>query len=179
MKLLALLVAATAAVLPAVRAAEPIHVFIRGQVSGELRGDNPEDRSVNALAFEHSLISPRDAASGLPTGKRQHKPLTIVKAIDRATPLLYHMLVTNENLQTVELKFYRPDPRGGQPVHYYTIKLENASIASIRNWKPNTRDLSADRAGDLEEVSFTYQKITWTLVEGNISATDDWEASNI
>jgi len=30
----------------------------------------------------------RDAASGLPTGKRQHKPLTVTKEIDKATPML-------------------------------------------------------------------------------------------
>jgi len=34
------------------------------------------------------LSIPQDKASGLPTGKRQHKPLTITKRIDKATPLL-------------------------------------------------------------------------------------------
>jgi len=29
-----------------------------------------------------------DAASGLPTGKRQHKPVAITKPIDKATPML-------------------------------------------------------------------------------------------
>jgi hypothetical protein len=32
------------------------------------------------------VVSPRDAASGLPTGKRQHKPLTITKEIDKSSP---------------------------------------------------------------------------------------------
>jgi|ETNmetMinimDraft_22_1059887.scaffolds.fasta_scaffold00914_6 type VI secretion system Hcp family effector len=31
---------------------------------------------------------PRDAASGLPTGKRQHKPISITKPVDKATPIL-------------------------------------------------------------------------------------------
>ena len=34
------------------------------------------------------LSIPQDKASGLPTGKRQHKPITITKRIDKATPLL-------------------------------------------------------------------------------------------
>ncbi len=29
-----------------------------------------------------------DAASGMATGKRQHKPLTITKELDKASPLL-------------------------------------------------------------------------------------------
>ncbi|MDQ8186872.1 type VI secretion system tube protein Hcp [Pelagicoccus sp. SDUM812002] len=33
------------------------------------------------------LVSPRDAASGLATGKRQHKPITIVKQVDKSSPL--------------------------------------------------------------------------------------------
>lgn len=28
---------------------------------------------------------------------------------------------------------------------------------------------------DMEEVSFTYSKITWTFHNGNIEATDDWK----
>jgi type VI secretion system secreted protein Hcp len=179
MKLIPLLLTAAIAVLPFVRSAETIRVFVTGETSGTIKGDHPADESIVGLAFEHAIISPRDAASGLPTGKRQHKPLTVVKAIDKATPLLYQALVNNETLSSVELKFYRTPERGGAPEHYYTISLQNASISSLRNWKPNTRDLSADRAGDLEEVSFTYQKITWTFVDGGITAEDDWEVPSV
>ena len=35
-----------------------------------------------------SVISPRDAASGLPTGKRMHKPFVITKELDKASPML-------------------------------------------------------------------------------------------
>jgi len=41
--------------------------------------------SVSGLAPQKST---RDAASGLPTGKRQHKPVTITKPIDKSSPLL-------------------------------------------------------------------------------------------
>lgn len=34
------------------------------------------------------VISPRDAASGMPTGKRQHKPITLKREVDKATPVL-------------------------------------------------------------------------------------------
>ena len=48
----------------------------------------------------------------------------------------------------------------------------------MREWKTNTRDLSADRAGDLEEVTFTYTSITWTWTEGGITYTytDTWNS---
>jgi hypothetical protein len=34
------------------------------------------------------VISPRDAARGLPTGKRQHKPITVSTEVDKSTPSL-------------------------------------------------------------------------------------------
>jgi len=40
------------------------------------------------IAFEQEIVSPRDAASGLPTGKRQHKPFTITKELDKSSPVL-------------------------------------------------------------------------------------------
>jgi type VI secretion system secreted protein Hcp len=45
-----------------------------------------------------------------------------------------------------------------------TIELTNASVAS------------RTENGPYETVSFTYQKITWTWLDGNITAQDDWEA---
>jgi hypothetical protein len=34
------------------------------------------------------VVAERDAASGLPTGKRMHKPLVITMEMDKATPTL-------------------------------------------------------------------------------------------
>ena len=36
------------------------------------------------ISFEQDVVSPRDAASGLPTGKRMHKPFVITKELDRS-----------------------------------------------------------------------------------------------
>ena len=46
----------------------------------------------------------------------------------------------------------------------------------MREWKTNTRVLSADRAGDLEEVTFTYTSITSTWAEAGITYTDTWNS---
>jgi len=109
-------------------------------------------------AMSHEIISPRDAATGLPTGKRQHKPITITKELDKSTPLLLNALVTNENLSSVTITLNK----GGNAVA--TIKLTNASISNYVDH------------GTTETWSFTYQKITWTWIDGGITAQDDWEA---
>lgn len=38
------------------------------------------------INFDQEIASPRDAASGLPTGKRMHKPFVITKELDRSSP---------------------------------------------------------------------------------------------
>ena len=108
--------------------------------------------------FAHEIVSPRDLASGQATGNRQHKPITITKELDAATPKLLQALVTNETLTSVLIGLLR----NGQQVA--TVKLTNAGIA----------DYAAH--GDTETWQFTYQKIVWTWVDGGITAQDDWEA---
>ncbi len=144
-----------------------IHIAVTGQTQGAIAGSCTAKGRLGTsvvVGLSHEVISPRDPASGLPTGKRQHKPLTITKYIDKATPLLYNALVNNENLTRVLLTYYRPD-RDGVPQVYYTVELRNANVVTINERLLNT-----------EMISFTYQRIIWTWTDGGITAEDDWEA---
>lgn len=171
--------ALVAALAPAsvLHAAEPAYLEIVGETQGAIHGDvtiaGRED-TIEVHAFSHQIIAPRDAASGLPTGKRQHKPMTIVKRIDKATPLLANLLTHNENLTTFTLTFWRKD-QTGREVAYYKIELLNAQIVSIRPWMPNTNDPATAAIQPSEEIAFVYQKIIWTWQDGGITAEDDWE----
>jgi type VI secretion system secreted protein Hcp len=130
------------------------------------------------IAANHEVISPRDAASGLPTGKRQHHALVITKEVDKSTPLLMNVLVHNENIRDFRLDFWQPS-RTGKELQFYTIELINASIAGIRFEMLNNRYPENMQHKEREHVSFCYQKIIWTYQEGGITAEDDWEAPNV
>ena len=39
-------------------------------------------------SFLFSTVCQADSASGMATGKRQHKPITITKPVDKAMPIL-------------------------------------------------------------------------------------------
>lgn len=143
---------------------------IQGIIKGSVTLPGKED-SISVISISHELFSPRDPQSGLPTGQRMHKPLAIVKQIDRSTPLLYRAIGTNELITTFNLAFYVTPP-GGQEVKQFTIDLVNASLASINQVKQNsnsTPDLM--KFAEYEEVAFTYEKITWTW--GNLSTYQD------
>jgi len=142
-------------------AAPPIEVVIT--VDGnEIFGDAP-DGKIQVLGFEHEIKVTTDPHTGLSTGSRKHGPVRIVKAIDRASPKILRALTLNEPVTAI-LRFTHPTDAGAG--NYYTITLTGALITAVRQWKPNLRDLSADRAGDLEEVEFTYQTITWEHYTG-------------
>ena len=154
------------------------YLKLTGKTQGEIKGSVTQagrEDSVMVIAYNHEVVSPRDAASGLPTGKRQHKPLTITKEIDKSSPLLMTVLTNNEQITKWELRFWQPSPTG-QEVQHYTVELENASIASIRSEMLNNKYSENMNHKEREHVAFCYQKITWTWMDGGITASDDWEA---
>jgi type VI secretion system secreted protein Hcp len=111
------------------------------------------------FGLSHEIVSPRDPASGLASGKRQHKPFVITKQLDKSSPLLLKALVSNETLTSVLIGLLKPN---GDPLA--TIKLTNAQLSDYR------------ANGLTEHWSFVYQKIEWTYVDGGVTAEDDWEA---
>jgi len=153
------------------------YLRLTGETQGEIKGGVTQagrEDSILVIGMSHSVNSPRDAASGQPTGKRQHKPITLTKPIDRASPLLAHALVNNENITSFTLRFWEPS-RSGQEVQFYTIQLENATVSDIRTEMLNNKYPENMQHEVREHVSFTYQKIIWTFEKGGITAEDDWE----
>ncbi|MFZ1985146.1 MAG: Hcp family type VI secretion system effector [Desulfatitalea sp.] len=126
-------------------------------------------------AFSHTVSIPRDPQSGQPTGQRVHKPLVITKVFDKSSPLLYTALTTGERLTKCKLKFYRTSAEGNQE-HYFTIELEDSIIVDINAYMPNCQDPTKSHFTHLEDVAFTYRKITWTHEVGGTSGSDDWRA---
>lgn len=153
------------------------YLRLRSETQGEIHGSVTQagrEDSIMVIAFEHELISPYDDVSGLPTGKRQHKAITITKEIDKSTPLLLNALINNDNITDWELQFWQPS-KAGKEVQFYTIKLVNASISGIRQEMLNNKYPENMQHKEREHITFYYQKIEWIWVDGGISAEDDWE----
>ena len=157
------------------------YAYLKGQKSGQIKGSiiqKGREDSIGVIATAHSIISPRDPQSGLPTGQRMHKPFVITKELDKSTPLLYNVLCTNENLSEVTIKYWTPQIRAttgtGTEIQHYTVVLINANIASIDFRQLNIRDTNLVKFAEYEEIAMTYEKITWTWTDGGITADDSW-----
>ncbi|WP_437585626.1 type VI secretion system tube protein TssD [Sorangium sp. So ce1000] len=158
------------------------HLKLKGVTQGPIDGSVTQkgrEKTIAIIAVQHQVVSPRDPATGLPSGKRQHKPFVITKELDKSTPLLYNALVNNESIPEWELKFYTPGTAAsknvGKEQNHYTVKLINATVASIDFVMDNTRRDA--QMPEYERVAFTYQKIVWSYDDGDGAreASDDWE----
>lgn len=154
------------------------YLSIRAERQGPIRGSGTQrggEGKILVVSVQHEIVCPRDPTTGQPTGKRIHKPFVATKELDRASPLLYAVLCTNENLAEVRVDFWTATSMGQEKQHF-TVRLTNANISGITFKMANIRSSRLARFPEYEEVSFTYQKIEWTWHDGGIFAADDWES---
>jgi type VI secretion system secreted protein Hcp len=107
-----------------------------------------------APATTSSTVAPRDLSTGMASGKRMHKPITITAEMDKATPTLQKMVASGEAISQVEIVMCRK--AGGTQVVTGHYVLTNVMVSSIQ-----AAGAGASSGGErpMESVSFTYQKI--------------------
>ena len=126
----------------------------------------PAAQPVPIVGIVSEVESPTDATSGLPTGKRQHKPFIVRRAIDGRSESLLGSATSNGQLNEVKIELVQP----GAAVPYATYTLTDVAIASYRH-------SGAGGSAVTEEITFTYQKIA--LKHGTAMASDDWSVPNV
>lgn len=124
------------------------------------------DGQIECQSFGFGISVPIDSATGAAAGRRQYSPITLVKRIDKASPLLMKALVTNQIIDGV-FKFFRP-PADGKSAseHFYTIEIKHGRVESV-----------AQNGGSdvpTETVAFGFRAITCTFVKGGVTHSDDW-----
>lgn len=153
------------------------YMSINGKSQGEIKGDCPQggDKKDKILvyAINHSVEIPTDTHTGLPTGQRIHHPLTVTKHKDISSPKLAKLVCTGEQ-STVVIDQYRINADGSEE-KYFTIKMEQAIVIGVKQYTPLTFLPENKPYHDMEEVSFTYSRITWTYNDGNIEYMNDWK----
>jgi type VI secretion system secreted protein Hcp len=156
----------------------PCYLSITGKTQGKIEGSCVIDGHVGAILVQAEVSHvkiPRNPQTGLPSGKRVHEPFMITKEIDKASPKILQALTSGEQLSEVLLEYYRITSAGKEE-KYYTIRLENAIIVSLNRWMPNCLDKTKASFGHMEDVSFSYEKVTWSFVPKGIEADDSWLA---
>ncbi len=132
------------------------------------------------LGYMMEVKSPRDAASGMSTGKRQYQPVILWKLSGASSPQFYEALIRNDMLKKITFQYYRPDEVYKQNELVYTVELENVSVAGYRQLmgSPDVPEFKARQEGLYDEIKLVFDKITVTENKARTSATDAWKSNN-
>ena len=137
--------------------------YVTGISIGDFTGGGPGG-AVEILGMTHEVEVPY-SGPGQPTGSAIRGPFTITKTVDRSSPLFQQAVVTNEGIPDARFEFV--DASG---LNDYTVELENALVIKV-----SSRMVKRCQGGftHLEDVSFAYQRITYTHEPTRISFQDD------
>jgi len=153
------------------------YVTVEGTKQGRFKGES--DRKEHAdklvgLSFHYSVGVPRDPASGMPTGRRTHQPVSFVKEWGAATPQFQQAMISNESFKSVLFEFIKTSPKSGQEYVFHTIKLGTAMITEIQQYvDPAGTPGQPTDTGPLEKISFTFQRIEIENIDGQTSVVDE------
>lgn len=158
--------------------AETVHLYLKAN-GNEVKGESTQTSlgradSIECVAYEQGVLTTREAATNVITGRRQYSPLKLVKRIDKSSPLLMKALVNNEKIDAI-FKFFRPNPAGdGTTEQFYTVELKSGNIASVRQYVPATIHPETANDPPLEEVTLVFRDISWTYTQGGVTHEDTW-----
>lgn len=153
------------------------YLDITGSEQGIIQGSSVrrgrEDK-IEIFQFNHCVEIPLGIDQSVGSGQATHRPLDIIKEVDRSTPKLYQALCQRERLDDVRLSWYRYNPTGKEEL-YYRIKLQRARILRIQPWTPDLLENPQDHVRFMEKISFGYERIIWSWgPEGNVEYETDW-----
>jgi len=100
-------------------------------------------------ASQTAVIGVGSSGGEARAGRANLHDVSIMKVVDKTTPLLFEDCVTGNYLKKVEIIYDKPMGDSQEP--YYKILLENALITSIQN--------SGSNENPMESISFAYSKI--------------------
>ena len=165
----------------ATHSAQTVHLQLK--IDGaEIKGESTiaslgRADSIEVYSFVHEVTTGQAAASGLPTGKRQHLPVVFIKRVGKSSPLLMKALCNNEPVNEAVFRFYQTGGSGklatSGDVHYYTITLTSARITGVRLILADRLDPATAVRPPTEEVTLVYERIIWTHEVSTIEHQDD------
>jgi len=104
-----------------------------------------ERMTIGGSRSESLVILPKDKSSGLATGKRQHKPITVTKEIDKASPKLAEAVCSGNDPG-------KPDRRNSMSADYNSSRSNNSSTKSTGDYD-SSRSNRTGRTKDSDKCS--------------------------
>ncbi|SRR5258705_7995506 len=123
-------------------------------IEGRPGPSTSKQNAIDVLSFsfgasQTSVIGAGSSGGEARSGRADVSNLSIMKVLDKTSPLLFDDCVTGNYLEKVDLIYDKP--MGDQQEDYFKIHMENALITSIQ--------LSGSSENPVESLSFAFSKI--------------------
>jgi len=97
--------------------------------------------------------------------RRTNDPVVIAKPVDETSSFFVKAAASGETFTSVRFEFKRNAGSGTEV--YQTVTLTNATISSVR-------EINGNGGSQMQEVSFTFQKIEYSNKDGAAAAPTSW-----
>jgi type VI secretion system secreted protein Hcp len=155
-----------------------VYATVTGSKQGAFKGASTlkgREGRIHVLSMNYGVASPRDSATGLATGRHTEQPLTFSLYWENCSPQFFTAAFTNEALTSVLFEYYSLEVKTAVETLTHTVKLTNASVASVQESFASTTPAGQTDGSDVQTVTLTFQKIEITNTAGSITAIDDWQ----
>jgi type VI secretion system secreted protein Hcp len=118
-------------------------------IDGRPGGSNSKKDAIDILSFSFGASQTSVIGTGARSGRANVHDVTIMKAVDKVSPLLFDDCVTGNYLKKVDVIYDKP--MGEDQQDYYKIHMEDALITNIQH--------SGSSENPMESISFAFSKI--------------------
>ncbi len=157
--------------------ARPGFISFTGSAQGLLDGPEKQltrDGLSHVLVFSHGIDLPSADDSRVLGGQPMHRPVEVIKPLDKISPQLYQALCEREVLTKVVL-FWCHFNSSGTSELLYEIELKNARVVSLQPVMPDLLTKGQEDHPYCEKVSLLYESVSWRY---GPSAEVEYEARN-
>ena len=123
-------------------------------IDGRPGPSTSKDKAIDILSFSFgasmtAVIGAGSSGGEARSGRANVQDVTIMKVLDKTSPLLFDDCVTGNYLKTVDVIYDKP--MGDNQEDYFKIHMEDALITSIQ--------LSGSSENPIESISFAFSKV--------------------
>jgi len=123
-------------------------------VDGRPGPSTSKQNAIDILSFsfgatQSSVIGPGSSGGATRAGRADVSHVTVMKVLDKTSPLLFDDCVSGNLLKSVEIIYDKP--MGADQEDFFKLHMDNALITSVQ--------LSGSQENPTESISFAFEKI--------------------
>lgn len=154
----------------------PVYLWLEDDGGIRIKGNvdlHGREGSIEVSELMHSIEQVTDPLTGKITAKSLHSSYSFMKEIDNSSSFLYKALSTGQTLKSAVFRFYRIN-YNGQEQEYFRTTLEEVKVIEIEPLMMDVKNHHWEKHNHTEYIDFSYKKITWHYLDGNVIHSDSW-----